>query len=73
MNFLKRRTLARRTFLRGAAGAVLGLPLLEAMLGSTGEAHADGTPIPKRFVLFFFGNGVRLARWTPRRPAPTGP
>jgi hypothetical protein len=61
--------LNRRTMLRGmlAGSAVaLGLPTLEAMLGSHGTAFADGTPLPRRLVTWFFGNGVRLDRWVPK-------
>ena len=62
--------LNRRTMLRGmlAGSAVaLGLPTLEAMLGSHGTAFADGTPLPRRMVTWFFGNGVRLDRWVPKK------
>ncbi len=48
--------LPRRMFLRGLGGTVVGLPLLEAMLDSTGRAHADGTgDVPCRYVLGFGG------------------
>lgn len=70
---MKKLTLSRRTVLRGMVGGTtvaLGLPLLEAMLDSTGTALADGGALPCRFVTFMFGNGVRLDRWT---PAVTGP
>ncbi len=56
--------LSRRTVLRGL-GATVALPLMEAMLNSTGTALAQGEPIPRRLVTFFFGNGVVLNRWTP--------
>ena len=56
--------LARRTFLRGA-GAAIALPTLEAMLNGSGTAFADGQAIPKRFVGWFFGNGVILNKWNP--------
>lgn len=61
-------TLHRRTVLRGMLGGVavaLGLPPLEAMLNANGDALADGTQLPRRFVTWFFGNGVILPRWTP--------
>jgi hypothetical protein len=56
--------LDRRTLLRGA-GASLALPLFEAMLDGHGEALADGTALPVRFGVFWFGNGVNLNRWVP--------
>ena len=62
---MRRFALDRRTFLRGL-GVTLALPLFEAMLNSHGTALAAGTPLPKRFATFFFGNGVRLDRWVPK-------
>lgn len=56
--------LSRRTWLKGA-GALIALPTLEAMLDGTGLAFADGTPPPRRFVTWFFGNGVIRSKWTP--------
>jgi hypothetical protein len=61
-------TLPRRTFLRGLAGGALvsvALPALEAMFDVNGEALAGGDPIPTRFGVWFWGNGVRRAHWTP--------
>lgn len=49
----------------GSAVATVALPLLDAMLDGNGEALADGTPLPRRFVAFHFGNGVILPEWTP--------
>ena len=57
--------LKRRTFLRGLGGAMLALPVLECMMDSHGIALAQGRPLPKRFGVFFWGNGVRLDRWVP--------
>ncbi len=62
---MRRTHLSRRTFLRGAGGAALALPVLEAMLNTSGTAYAQGLPFPKRFGVFFWGNGVRLDRWVP--------
>lgn len=65
-------SLERRTILRGLVGGsavALGLPLLEAMLDDHGEAHADGSAPIKRFVSWFFGNGVYLPNF---EPASTG-
>ena len=52
-------------------GAALALPTLEAMLDGTGLAYADGTPRPRRFVSWFFGNGVIRSKWTPAQPGVT--
>lgn len=59
--------LSRRTILRGTVGGLavaIGLPWLEAMTGSTRRARADGS-FPKRFGVWFFGNGVIPEQWTP--------
>jgi hypothetical protein len=61
--------LSRRSVLRGlAAGAVtsIALPPLEAMMNATGTAHADGSPFPDRFGVWFWGNGIRRDEWYPR-------
>lgn len=44
---------------------MLALPVLEGMLNNSGTAFAQGAPLPKRFGVFFWGNGVRLDRWVP--------
>lgn len=65
---MSRFTLNRRQLLRGIAGgigAAVALPTLEAMLNNHGTAYANGTPLPTRFGVFFFGNGVRLDRFVP--------
>ena len=54
--------LARRTVIRGAAGAVIALPFLEAMRPR--HAKAQGA-VPKRFVTWFSGNGQMPAYWFP--------
>ncbi|MCA9712651.1 MAG: DUF1552 domain-containing protein, partial [Myxococcales bacterium] len=62
------RSLDRRTLLRGALGGAVvsvALPPLEAMLSSSGEALATGEPIPDRFLVWFWGNGVRPDKWVP--------
>lgn len=64
-NGRSRYALPRRTFLRGLAGISLALPALDAMLNNHGDALAQGVPLPKRFGVWFWGNGVRLDRWNP--------
>ena len=66
---MNRRSLSRRTVLRGA-GVALALPWLEAMKSSTLVAR-DSSATPKnqqpvRVAALFFPNGVREDRWTPR-------
>lgn len=61
-------TLSRRTMLRGIVSGIacaVALPPLEAMLNPHGTHLANGAPLPIRFMTWFFGNGVRLDRWTP--------
>ncbi len=60
--------LHRRTMLRGAGGALLSLPFLDAMRGSRARADiADGLVDGKirRFVVVFKGNGVHLPSFFP--------
>ena len=63
------RSFDRRTLLRGVlAGAAvsIALPPLEIMFDTIGTAYADGTPVPKRLGIFFWGNGVKRDRFVPR-------
>jgi hypothetical protein len=61
---MKSTKIHRRALLQGA-GATIALPIFECMLNSHGTALAQGQPIPKRFVTWFFGNGVIRSKWTP--------
>ncbi|MDB5347904.1 MAG: hypothetical protein JWP89_6281 [Schlesneria sp.] len=56
--------LERRTFVKGL-GAVLGLPLLEAMIPGTGYA-AGSISAPKRMAFVFVPNGVIVPEWEPK-------
>lgn len=56
--------LSRRTLLRGAGGAALGLPFLEAMLGPN-RTVAQPTEIPRRVVFFFTACGPDPDHWWP--------
>ncbi len=58
---MTRSPLPRRTVLRGAGAAAVGLPLLEAMLPRRAAAAAPNT----RFVFFFHSCGVNPDTWTP--------
>ncbi len=60
--------LDRRTLLRGFLGGVavsVALPPLEAMFDQTGTAYALDGILPKRFGVWFWGNGNRPEYWTP--------
>ena len=66
---MKNLRLGRRTVLQGL-GAAIALPTLEAMLTNNGDAYAQtNAPLPRRMVIFFYGNGVVLNRY---RPSATG-
>jgi hypothetical protein len=61
------RPLARRAFLRGAAGALIGLPWLEAMTARPARGASPGMTSPPRFVVFYTPNGHPLSSF--RAPA----
>ena len=62
MNFLTKKHLSRRTFLRGAGGTI-ALPLLESMIPAQGRAAAA---VPKtRLAFVFFPHGVTMDKWIP--------
>ncbi len=66
---VRKSTMKRRSFLRGVlttgAATTIGLPLLDVMLDSEGVSFADGDPLPVRFGVWFWGNGVRPEHWVP--------
>ncbi len=59
----------RRSFLRGVlatgAGVTVGLPTLESLLRSSPRAHADAPVSPRRYLTWFWGNGIVPASWVP--------
>jgi hypothetical protein len=59
--------LPRRAFLRGLGGGVaaLALPTFDQMLNGHGTAWADGTPLPRRFGVFMWPDGVQPAKFVP--------
>ena len=65
---MSRFLLDRRTMLRGLLGGAaitVALPPLEAMLNAHGTAFADGAALPRRFILYFWANGMLPDRFTP--------
>jgi len=60
MNFITKKHLSRRTFLRGT-GVTLALPLLESMLPAQTPTAAPRT----RLAFIFFPHGVTMDKWTP--------
>jgi hypothetical protein len=64
MNYLTRKALPRRTFLRGV-GATLALPLLDAMIpASTAWAKTAAKPV-RRLGFVFMPMGCDQSRWFP--------
>jgi hypothetical protein len=64
MTFNTKKSLPRRTFLRGA-GAVLALPLLDAMIPAN-TAWADTPAVPvRRFGAMYVPHGAMMNQWTP--------
>jgi hypothetical protein len=61
---ITRKHLSRRTFLRGA-GAVIGLPLLDAMVPALGWADGAARPAPTRLCFVYVPNGMVMQDWTP--------
>jgi hypothetical protein len=56
--------------LRGVVSGVpiaIALPRLDAMLDGNGTAYAGGQPLPRRFGVWAFANGVHLERWVPKQ------
>jgi hypothetical protein len=65
MSFITKRSIPRRTFLRGA-GVTLALPLLDAMLpAGTALAQTVAADPKQRFVGIFFPHGMGPGHWEP--------
>ena len=60
--FITKKTISRRTLLRGA-GTVVALPLLDAMIPAFAPA-ATTAPV-KRFGVVYHPNGVIYDKWLP--------
>jgi len=61
---ITRKHLSRRTFLRGV-GAVIGLPLLDAMVPALGWAQGATRRAPLRLCFVYVPNGMVMSNWTP--------
>lgn len=67
MNYIGQKYLDRRAVIRGAAGAALALPLLDAMTPAMANAQAVARAAPPRRVGFvYFPHGCIHEHWTPR-------
>jgi hypothetical protein len=63
---ITRKHLARRTFLRGA-GALVGVPLLDAMVPALGWARDAKPKPPTRLCFVYVPNGMVMPSWTPAK------
>ena len=67
---MPRKPISRRTILRGAAGAVIALPLLEAMgcdrPAGVGVTTRAGETTPRRFIAVYIPNGISPEKWWPK-------
>src|SRR5262245_44776508 len=61
---ITKKTLARRTFLRGV-GVTLSLPFLDAMVPALTLKAAALKPTP-RLGFFYIPNGIHLPNWSPK-------
>src|SRR3954447_19015700 len=57
--------ISRRTVLRGAAGAMMSLPFLEAMT-SVASAATGAKKMPVRMAVLYMANGVNVDQWAPK-------
>jgi hypothetical protein len=64
MRFITRKTLPRRTFLRGV-GATVALPLLESMLPAMSSTARATELTPTRFTGIFVPHGAAPGYWVP--------
>ena len=62
MNIITGKSLPRRTFLRGAAGAALALPVLDSMTPALSAAAAQ----PARLAFIYHPVGMIMDKWTPK-------
>src|SRR5262245_39286787 len=66
MSFITKKSLSRRTVLRGL-GATIGLPFLEAMVPALANAQALRAPL--RFGAVYVPNGCPMDYWMPKGEA----
>ena len=60
----RKRSLPRRTFLKGL-GTAMGVPLLESMVSTQTLAAPGSTSAPTRMAFVFFPNGAIMPDWKP--------
>lgn len=65
--FVTKRSMSRRTFLRGAAGATLALPLLDAMVPALTASSLTAAAPRKRLGFVYVPNGVIVDQFVPAK------
>jgi hypothetical protein len=65
MTFLTAKSLPRRRVLRGL-GAVVGLPLLDAMIPAFSKRARAASKPAHRFQAFYVPNGMAMEYWSPK-------
>ena len=63
--FITKKHLSRRTFLRGALGTAVALPMLDAMVPALRGQSGGGAASPLRFAAIYMPNGVYPQLWHP--------
>lgn len=64
MAFITKKSLSRRTFLRGA-GVTIALPLLESMVPAATPLRQTAAHPPTRLGCIYFPHGATMDKWTP--------
>jgi hypothetical protein len=64
--FITKKHLPRRTFLRGA-GAMIALPLLDAMIPARTVLAATAAKAMPRMAFIYFPHGAIMEKWTPEK------
>jgi len=66
MNFMTKKHLSRRTFLRGA-GVAVALPLLDSMLPAQTPLRTTAANVRTRFGAIYVPHGATMYKWTPTK------
>ena len=64
MNYITKKALERRTFLRGV-GAAIALPFLDAMSPAMAAPSRQAAATPTRMAFLYVPNGIIMKDWTP--------
>jgi hypothetical protein len=65
--FISKKHLDRRTFLRGAAGTAVALPLLDAMIPAATAQSLTAAQSKLRFGAIYMPNGIYPEFWHPEK------